>query len=72
MYPYSAEWDRVGEQLAADFDSLDATPHKFTQVDRDEILTWMKRDSIDQNQFAFSSVGIYASRDAQVDGWVFV
>lgn len=73
VYPYSAEWDRVGEQLAADFrHSLDATPHKFTQVDRDEILTWMKRDSIDQNQFAFSSVGIYASRDAQVDGWVFV
>ncbi len=73
VYPYSAEWDRVGEQLAADFRlSLDATPHKFTQVDRDEILTWMKRDSIDQNQFAFSSVGIYASRDAQVDGWVFV
>jgi|HubBroStandDraft_6_1064221.scaffolds.fasta_scaffold494110_2 hypothetical protein len=72
VYPYSPEWDRVGQQLAADFrQSLDATPHKFTQVDCAEILDWMKRDSIDQDAFAFSSVGIYTSRDAQVDGWVF-
>jgi hypothetical protein len=71
--PLSPDWNPVGQQLAADFRaSLEAShSRKFKIANRADIVKWMQRNSLTQDDLVSESVGIWTTRDAKIDGWVF-
>jgi TonB family protein len=69
--PQVAEWNRVGQQLAAEFRAdLAAAAPGVKQMSRDDMLKYQKHSTLPQEDLALHGMPAYVLGQSGVDAWV--